>query len=39
MHRLWTRPVHIETTLDGVKTVLSYDGSEHTSEQNKASKA
>jgi stage V sporulation protein R len=39
LHRLWTRPVHIETTLDGVKTVLSYDGSEHTSEQNKASKA
>ena len=39
LHRLWTRPVHIETTLDGVKTVLSFYGSEHTSEQNKGSKA
>jgi stage V sporulation protein R len=28
--RLWTRPVHIETVLDDVPTVLSYDGSEHT---------
>ena len=39
LFRLWTRPVHIETTLDGAKTVLSYDGSEHTSEQNKTPKA
>jgi stage V sporulation protein R len=27
--RLWARPVHIETTLDGAKVVLSYDGSQH----------
>ena len=26
LYRLWTRPVHIETTLEGVKTVLSFDG-------------
>lgn len=31
VHRLWTRPVHIETVLDGKTTVLSFDGSEHTS--------
>jgi stage V sporulation protein R len=29
LHRLWTRPVHIETVVEGVVTVLSYDGSEH----------
>jgi hypothetical protein len=27
------RPVHIETELEGVKTVLSFDGAEHTQEQ------
>jgi len=27
--KLWTRPVHIETVLDDVKTVISYDGHEH----------
>ncbi len=27
--RLWTRPVHIETVLEGATSVLSYDGSEH----------
>ena len=27
LYRLWTRPVHIETVLEGVKTVLSFDGS------------
>ena len=27
--RLWARPVHIETTLDGAGVVLSYDGSQH----------
>jgi len=31
--RLWTRPVHIETRLDGASTVLSFDGSEHTQQQ------
>jgi len=33
LERLWTRPVHIETVLDGQVTVLSFDGSEHTSQQ------
>jgi stage V sporulation protein R len=33
LHRLWTRPVHIETTLEGVTTILSFDGTEHTQEQ------
>jgi stage V sporulation protein R len=33
LYRLWARPVHIETMLEGVKTVLSFDGSEHTTEQ------
>ncbi|MBA4019217.1 MAG: SpoVR family protein [Pirellula sp.] len=27
--RLWARPVHIETMLDGAGVVLSYDGSQH----------
>ena len=27
--RLWARPVHIETMLDGARVVLSYDGSQH----------
>ncbi|HEY4310152.1 MAG TPA: SpoVR family protein [Pirellulales bacterium] len=31
--RLWTRPVHIETQLEGVSTVLSFDGTEHTQNQ------
>ena len=34
--RLWTRPVHIETQLEGVTTVLSFDGSEHTQQQSSA---
>ncbi|HTU23820.1 MAG TPA: SpoVR family protein [Pirellulales bacterium] len=29
LYRLWTRPVHIETVLEGTSTILSYDGSEH----------
>jgi stage V sporulation protein R len=33
LHTLWKRPVHIETTLEDLTTVLSYDGSEHTAEQ------
>jgi stage V sporulation protein R len=36
LYGLWKRPVHIETLLDGVKTVLSFDGTEHTVEQSKA---
>jgi hypothetical protein len=31
--------VHIESMLDGVKTVLSFDGSEHTTEQKAAAAA
>jgi len=33
LHRLWRRPIHIETVLDGTRTILSYDGSQHTSEK------
>ena len=33
IHRLWTRPVHVETVIDGRQTVMSFDGSEHTSKQ------
>jgi stage V sporulation protein R len=35
LQRLWTRPVHIETLLEDHKTILSYDGSEHTVHQGK----
>ena len=30
LHRLWTRPVHIETSVDARTTLLSFDGSDHT---------
>ena len=33
LHKLWTRPVHIETVLDGTRTILSFDGSEHHTEK------
>jgi len=39
LHRLWTRPVHIETVLDGAATVLSYDGSEHKTEKSGETKS
>ena len=29
LYRLWKRPVHIETVLEGETTVLSFDGTEH----------
>jgi stage V sporulation protein R len=29
LERLWNRPVHIETVIEGRSTVLSYDGKEH----------
>jgi stage V sporulation protein R len=29
LNRLWTRPVHLETTIDGRTNLLSFDGSEH----------
>jgi len=33
LHRLWGRPVHIETVLDGTSAMLSFDGSEHKTEK------
>ena len=30
LHRLWTRPVHLETVVDGRTTLLSFDGADHT---------
>ena len=30
LNRLWTRPVHLETMVDGRTTLLSFDGSDHT---------
>jgi stage V sporulation protein R len=30
LNRLWSRPVHIETVVDGRTTLLSFDGSDHT---------
>jgi stage V sporulation protein R len=30
LNRLWTRPVHLETNVDGRTTLLSFDGSDHT---------
>jgi stage V sporulation protein R len=35
LHRLWKRPVHVETVLDGATAILSYDGSEHKLQHNK----
>ncbi|MCC7086786.1 MAG: SpoVR family protein [Pirellulales bacterium] len=32
LYRLWTRPVHIETQLEGKTTTFSFDGSEHNTE-------
>ena len=31
LHRLWRRPVHLETVEDGRERLLSFDGSEHKS--------
>ncbi len=30
LNRLWTRPVHLETRVEGRPTLLSFDGSDHT---------
>jgi stage V sporulation protein R len=30
LHRLWSRPVHLETCVEGRATLLSFDGSDHT---------
>jgi stage V sporulation protein R len=37
LHRLWTRPVHIETVLEETPTILSFDGSEQKSRPAKSS--
>lgn len=29
LHRLWTRPVHLETVVEGRPSLLSFDGSDH----------
>ena len=29
LHRLWRRPVHIETIIDEKPSILSFDGSSH----------
>jgi stage V sporulation protein R len=29
---IWSRPVHLQTTVDGKPTLLSYDGSNHTTQ-------
>ena len=29
LHRLWNRPVHLETVLEDAKAILSFDGFEH----------
>jgi stage V sporulation protein R len=29
LHKLWARPVHIETVVDEKTTVLSFDGQNH----------
>jgi stage V sporulation protein R len=29
LHCLWTRPVHLETSVDGRTTLLSFDGTDH----------
>ena len=33
LYKLWRRPVHIETVLDDHRTILSFDGTEHSSSQ------
>jgi stage V sporulation protein R len=33
LNRLWGRPVHIETKLDGATAILSFDGKEHSTEK------
>ena len=29
LHRLWTRPIHLETCVNGRATLLSFDGTDH----------
>jgi stage V sporulation protein R len=35
LHKLWKRPVHIETVLDESKVTYTYDGRDHTTSQEK----
>jgi stage V sporulation protein R len=30
VHSMWSRPIHVETVVEGKPTLLSFDGSEHT---------
>jgi stage V sporulation protein R len=36
LERLWNRPVHIETVLEGHRTILSFDGKEHDMQKGEA---
>ena len=36
LQKLWGRPVHVETVLDDKLTILSFDGTEHSSSQSEA---
>ena len=29
LFKVWTRPVHLETVVDEVKTLMTFDGLEH----------
>jgi stage V sporulation protein R len=39
LQRLWGRPVHIETSLEGAAAILSFDGSEHKTEKSGETKS
>jgi stage V sporulation protein R len=30
LHKIWTRPIHLETLIDDKKRLLSFDGSDFT---------
>ena len=36
LYKLWRRPVHVETVLDDHPTILSFDGTEHSSSKSEA---
>jgi stage V sporulation protein R len=33
LQKIWTRPVHIETSLKGDPKIVSFDGSEHSEQE------
>ncbi len=35
LYKLWRRPVHIETKLEGASVMWSFDGTSHTSSEDK----